>query len=250
MRIPEFRVKTSRLAVLAVEIRVSSMSICGGIYLLGLRAGTFCCICLVFRAKSRVLGAKARETAAKAVVLLPQAHETAAKAVVLMLQARPPAAKVVVHIVQAHVLKVQFVRRLVQVDEMAAEAFRHLPCVGCWMAQFFWLMSNEFSPPAGGASALDPVTVLAALANDVRWQAMTMMANGNGISASDLAAVSGRDVDSAGKHLRVLRSSGAAAWRAGKDTRFTLYFIPEKFRPQPGVVDCGFCRLQFTPGQA
>jgi hypothetical protein len=117
------RVKTSRLAVLAVEIRVSSMSICGGIYLLGLRAGAFCCICWSFRAKSRVLGSKARETAAKSVVLV--------------LQARPPAAKVVVHIVQAHVLKVQIVRRLVQVDEMAAEAFRHLPCVGCWMAQFF-----------------------------------------------------------------------------------------------------------------
>lgn|GEM_PF-2702343 len=111
-------------------------------------------------------------------------------------------------------------------------------------------MSHEFSSPAGGAPALDPVTVLAALANDVRWQAMTMMANGNGISASDLAAVSGRDVDSAGKHLRLLRSSGAADWRAGEDTRFTLYFIPEKFRPQPGVVDYGFCRLQFTPGQA
>jgi hypothetical protein len=130
-------VKTWRLGVLAVEIRVSSMSICGGIHLLGLRAGAFCCICWGFRAKSRVLESKARETAAKAVVLLPQAHETAAKAVVLLLQARPPAAKVVVRIVQAHVLKVQIVRRLVQVDEMAAEAFRHLPCVGCWMAQFF-----------------------------------------------------------------------------------------------------------------
>src|ERR1035437_6290562 len=99
------------------------MSICGGIHLLGLRAGAFCCICWVIRAKSCVLGSKARETAAKAVVL--------------MLQARPPAAKVVVHIVQAHMLKVQFVRRLVQVDEMAAEAFRHLPCVGCWWHNFF-----------------------------------------------------------------------------------------------------------------
>jgi len=44
-------------------------------------------------------------------------------------------------------------------------------------------MSHEFSSPAGGAPALDPVTVLAALANDVRWQAMTMMAIGQAKAA-------------------------------------------------------------------
>jgi hypothetical protein len=71
------------------------------------------------------------------------------------------------------------------------------------------------------------------------------MAGGAAISATDLAAASGVNVDSAGKHLRVLRAAGAADWRAGEDTRFTHYFIPEKFRPQPGIVDYGFCRLEF-----
>ena len=92
---------------------------------------------------------------------------------------------------------------------------------------------------------LDPITVLAALANDIRWQAMRMMAGGAAISASDLAAQTGRDVDSAGKHLRILRAAGAADWRAGEDTRFTLYFIPQRFRQKEGVVDYGFCQLNF-----
>jgi len=109
---------------------------------------------------------------------------------------------------------------------------------------------SQSSSAAGDAPALDAVTVLAALASDVRWQAMTMMADGMAISASDLAAASGRDVDSAGKHLRVLRTSGAVDWRAGEDTRFTLYFIPEKFRPQPGVVDYGFCMLRIASAKS
>jgi hypothetical protein len=111
------------------------------------------------------------------------------------------------------------------------------------------MADDSQSSPAPVALALDPVTVLAALANDVRWQAMTMMANGTAICASDLASATRRDVDSAGKHLRVLRASGAVGGRAGADTRFTMYFIPERFRPQPGVVDYGFCRLQFPVKQ-
>ena len=176
---------------------------------------------------------KARETAASSVVDMPCAREIAAKAVVDMSCTREVAAKAVV--------------RLVEIGVMPAVVFRHLACAGGRIEPFPCPMSNDSASTAGGAPALDPVTVLAALANDVRWQAMTMMAGGTGISASDLAAASGRDVDSAGKHLRVLRAAGAADWRAGRDTRFTLYFIPEKFRPQPGVVDYGFCRLQFTP---
>jgi hypothetical protein len=94
--------------------------------------------------------------------------------------------------------------------------------------------------------AMNPVTLLAALGSEVRWQAMRMMAGGAAISASDLAAQTGRDVDSAAKHLRVLRSAGAADWRAGADARFSLYFIPERFRSREGVVDYGFCQFDFS----
>ena len=92
---------------------------------------------------------------------------------------------------------------------------------------------------------LDPVTVLAALANDIRWQALRMMAGGAAICATDLAANVGRDVDTVGKHLRVLLAAGVADCRAGQDARFSLYFIPARFRDVAGVVDYGFCQLQF-----
>lgn len=91
---------------------------------------------------------------------------------------------------------------------------------------------------------LDSVTVLAALASDVRWQAMRMMADGSTVCATELAAATGVNVDSAGKHLRVLLTAGAVDVRAGEDTRRSHYFIPEKFRPQAGVVDYGFCTVR------
>ena len=124
-------------------------------------------------------------------------------------------------------------------DEMAANFFRHIPCAGLRIGQIVQRMTDAKD------FGLDPVRVLAALANDVRWQAVRMMAGGAGICASDLAARTGRDVDSAGKHLRILREAGVADWRAGEDTRFTLYFIPARFRELEGVVDFGFCQFQF-----
>ena len=92
---------------------------------------------------------------------------------------------------------------------------------------------------------LDPVKVLFALAHDIRWEALRMMAGGASIHATQLAAKFGRDVDGIGKHLRVLAESGAADARAGADARHTLYFIPERFLPQEGVVDSGFGKFYF-----
>ena len=62
---------------------------------------------------------------------------------------------------------------------------------------------------------------------------------------TELAAKVGRVVDMVGKHLRVLRGSGAADWRTGEGTRLTFYFIPARFRPQPGVVDHGIFKFLF-----
>ncbi len=92
---------------------------------------------------------------------------------------------------------------------------------------------------------LDPVTVLAALAHDIRWEALRMMAGGASIHATQRAAKFGRDVDGIGKHLRVLKDSGAVDWRAGADARHTLYFIPERFLPQESIVDYGFGKFYF-----
>lgn len=124
-------------------------------------------------------------------------------------------------------------------DEIAAEFVVDMPCAGDAIASFLAAMS--YAKDFG----LDAVTVLAALANDIRWRAMQMMADGSAICATDLAKATGVNVDSAGKHLRALLGSGAVDVRAGEDTRKSHYFIPEKFRSQRGAIDYGFCRLRF-----
>ena len=93
--------------------------------------------------------------------------------------------------------------------------------------------------------ALNPTDIFGALSNDIRWRAMAMMANGAKICATDLATALKRDFDICSKHLSLLAKSGAADWMRGEDKRTVLYFIPEQYRPQPGVVDYGFCAVRF-----
>ena len=96
---------------------------------------------------------------------------------------------------------------------------------------------------------IDPADAFFALGHAVRWQAVRMMANGEAVSASDVARSLGRDFDGVSKHLRVLREAGVAASKSAEhDGRLELFYIPESFRPQPGVVDYGFCRLTFPGG--
>jgi DNA-binding transcriptional ArsR family regulator len=89
---------------------------------------------------------------------------------------------------------------------------------------------------------------LSALGNPVRWQAVKRLAGGAALSASQVASALKRDFDGVSKHLRVLRAAGVVASRPGEDQRFELYYIPATFRPQPGVVDYGFCLLRFPVG--
>ena len=97
---------------------------------------------------------------------------------------------------------------------------------------------------AGGIeSGLDPMRALAALANDFRWGLVWRMASGEELIATDLARELGRDPDGVSKHLRVLSDAGVAEARAGEDRRLTVFSIPAAFRPEPGVLDYGFCRL-------
>lgn len=93
--------------------------------------------------------------------------------------------------------------------------------------------------------ALNPTAVFAAFSNDIRWRAIQLMTDGSQIRATDLAAVVQRDFDICSKHLTILANAGVVTWTRGKDRRTLLYFIPEKYRPQPGVVDYGFCAVRF-----
>lgn len=97
---------------------------------------------------------------------------------------------------------------------------------------------------------LNPTVVFSALSNDIRWRAMQLMADGTKIRATDLAAALGRDFDICSKHLSTLAGTGAVNWTPGEDRRMLFYFIPKQFRPRPGVVDFGFCRLRFGVTEA
>ena len=103
------------------------------------------------------------------------------------------------------------------------------------------------APAATGTTdpALNPTDIFGALSNDIRWRAVQLMAGGAKIRATDLAKALGRDFDICSKHLSLLAKSGAADWERGEDQRTVLYFIPEKYRVVPGVVDYGFCAVRF-----
>jgi hypothetical protein len=92
------------------------------------------------------------------------------------------------------------------------------------------------------------VPAYAALGSSIRWSIFKMLASGQELSASMVASALKRDFDGVSKHLRVMRDAGVVAWRLGEDKRFTVYFIPAANRPEPGVVDYGFCRLRLPPG--
>jgi hypothetical protein len=119
-------------------------------------------------------------------------------------------------------------------------------------------MGNEMASASSKgnttASALNPTAVFSALSNDIRWRAVQLMVDGTKIRATDLAAaVVGRDFDICSKHLVTLAQAGVADRVYGQDRRMLFYFIPEQFRPQPGVVNYGFCVLRFgkaTPAGA
>ncbi|MEO7934439.1 MAG: hypothetical protein ABIT76_14910 [Chthoniobacterales bacterium] len=96
--------------------------------------------------------------------------------------------------------------------------------------------------------ALNELKTMAALANDIRWQAMKMMSDGSTLTITDLAQVMNMGTDGVGKHLIVLRNAGVAEFAYGEDARFNVYSIPKRFLREPGVVDFGFCTLRFpTP---
>ena len=92
---------------------------------------------------------------------------------------------------------------------------------------------------------MDPVTLLTALANPVRWCAMQMMADGTPLTIDQLARKVGKHPDGIGKHLILMRNAGVIEWTLGKDTRVNLYRIPQRFLRENRVVDFGFARFQF-----
>ena len=92
---------------------------------------------------------------------------------------------------------------------------------------------------------LDPVTVLAALGNVNRLQMVARMAQGEAQTINELVQATGRSYKAVHKDMDVLWSSGAVALRREADGRVGIFYVLEKYRPQPGVVDYGFCAVRF-----
>jgi hypothetical protein len=97
--------------------------------------------------------------------------------------------------------------------------------------------------PTPGLPSLDPVQVLSALGNALRWQMFQMMLEGQEVTLAEVIALQKRGYNAVHKDMDVLCNAGVVTWRFGEDRRVGLFFIPAVFRPQPGLVDFGFTRF-------
>ncbi len=107
--------------------------------------------------------------------------------------------------------------------------------------------AGGLSTPAGAvkpASVIDPPEAFAALGNPLRWEILKMLADGRGLSASQVAAAVKRDFDGVSKHLRIMRAAGVLTSKRGEDRRLEMYSIPESILRADGVVDLGFCAIR------
>lgn len=95
-------------------------------------------------------------------------------------------------------------------------------------------------------STPDPLTVLAALAEPVRWSIIQLLASGRALSGTDIAAELGRSPDAVNKHLRLLRETGVLRCELGADRRYYSYKIPAPVRATRGLLDFGCCTLRVS----
>jgi len=86
----------------------------------------------------------------------------------------------------------------------------------------------------------------AAMGSAVRWPVIQMLASGKAMTATEVAAALRRDFDGVSKHLRILREAGVVASKEGEDRRQILFYIPAENRPEPGILDYGFCRIRIA----
>jgi predicted transcriptional regulator len=105
--------------------------------------------------------------------------------------------------------------------------------------------SPNLRPATTAKVPLEPAVVMAALGNIVRWKIVRLLADGRPRTSAETAAVVGGLPDTVSKQLWVLQRAGVLGWDKGQDRRQTIFFLPAAFREKAGVVDLGFCQLQF-----
>jgi len=99
--------------------------------------------------------------------------------------------------------------------------------------------------------ASNPVKLLAAIADPVRWALMRELAGGESLSVLELAGRLRKDSNLVSKHLRWLREAGAVAVVAvpGADGRKSSHAVPAAFLRKDAngkpEIDYGVCVLRF-----
>jgi hypothetical protein len=103
------------------------------------------------------------------------------------------------------------------------------------------------TPPATkkSANAINPFAAFIAFSHPARWESLKIMATGKAVTAGDVTQFAS-SVDMMRKHLRVLADAGVVSVSRAEDGRMPSYSVPPEFRPQPGLLDYGFCVVRFA----
>ncbi len=97
------------------------------------------------------------------------------------------------------------------------------------------------------APAVDPRTLFSTLTHPIRLKLLKLMADGRMITATEAASIMHRDIDIVIQHLRILKNAGLLSWKQSEqDARFLFYYLKPEWRPQPNVLDFGFCKVDLS----
>lgn len=96
-----------------------------------------------------------------------------------------------------------------------------------------------FLPDGSMMAPVRLTALLAALANPVRLRLVRELMDGRPRSIVQLARPLRKDPDLISKHLLILRRAGVLVIVQGMDRRYQFFYLPEHFRPAPGVLDFG-----------
>ncbi len=69
---------------------------------------------------------------------------------------------------------------------------------------------------------------------------------GRELNITQGAAAAGCTAVNFSKHLSVMVKAGVVDCKQGEDRRQTIFYIPAARRQVPGVIDYGFCRIDFS----
>ena len=149
--------------------------------------------------------------------------------------------------------------RLAILQPMEAATF--LYCIVGRLPVIIGSMSDNISqsPPAVSATsqlipsqfASNPVKLLAAIADPVRWAVLRELAGGESLSVLELAGRLRKNANLVSKHLRWLREAGAVAVLSvpGVDGRKSSHAVPAAFLRKDAngkpEIDYGVCVLRF-----